>query len=559
MQEDGWSAVQTTTLFRKQDRLKNELGEMNRIPLCDITTSKLLLTPLDLAIHNQCVPKDKFEKIDFISEIKKDTETNFNKIKMKRKNLSEEVEIDVKKIKDEDTEIGELSEYEKMIQKNREEQMAFLESLKMNEVKEEFKEAVRRLKPSKPKKVKSPKAVQMPQVPTRKSLRLAKIDIDLSEAAIEARALAESEKELMKELPPVLSFEEAITGENVYDDFVHDFDNMDFKIAEPFYNYTSHFKTMKIDETKIAKVVNGRITAMAIHPVKEKIIVCVGNKYGAVGLWDVNSDSVPYEFIPHLQGVTNLKYNPDLPNVFYSSSYDGILRCGDIECKNFTEIYNISDESSCTYFDFLSSTTFIVSQRDGNVSVVDNRSDCKTWEKRHKCHEYSVKSVSVHPVNKSYFVSADVKGLISLWDLRKLQNKPVIEVHHHKRVVSSAFFSPVTGNSILTTSSDDSICLFDTSKLGNAMTLQKSLKHNNYTGRWLTPFKATWLPNTDDTFVVGSMLNPRRIQIFDSQMKNIFDFQDEYLSSVACVNAFHPSLPVLAGCNASGKVYIFAE
>ncbi|GFQ86972.1 hypothetical protein TNCT_738061, partial [Trichonephila clavata] len=46
-----------------------------------------------------------------------------------------------------------LSEYGKMIQKNREEQMAFLESLRMTEVKEEYKKAVRSLKPRKPKKI----------------------------------------------------------------------------------------------------------------------------------------------------------------------------------------------------------------------------------------------------------------------------------------------------------------------------------------------------------------------------------------------------------------------
>ncbi|GFY57601.1 hypothetical protein TNIN_174631, partial [Trichonephila inaurata madagascariensis] len=158
-----------------------------------------------------------------------------------------------------------LSEYEKMIQKNREEQMAFLESLRMTEVKEEFKEAVRSLKPPKPRKIKVPKAVQAQRVPTRKSLRLAKVDIDLSEEAMAARAVAQAEKELegisLREsekqklriikrvaagiikssdnfnevkLEPVLSFKDAITGD-AYDDFVHDFEDMDFKSStKPF-------------------------------------------------------------------------------------------------------------------------------------------------------------------------------------------------------------------------------------------------------------------------------------------------------------------------------------
>ncbi|XP_055945376.1 WD repeat-containing protein 76-like [Argiope bruennichi] len=531
---------------------------------------------------------------------------------MKRKSAHKEFEDNIKKVKDEKPDIGNLSEYEKMIQKNRDEKAAFLESLRMDEVKEGLNEAINNLKPKKPprKNIKSPKSVLAPQVPTRKSLRLAKVDIDLSEKAVEARALAEAEKEIEKvfkikggienfhkllnrhqrksdndtglmkkkigkittkkvakfnkdtsnsdELPPILPFQEAITGENVYADFARDFDDLDFKTPKPFTDYVSCFKKMKIDESKIAKVVNGRITAMALHPMKEKVIVSAGNKYGAIGFWHVNSDSDPYEFRPHLFGVSCMKFNSDSLNQIMSSSYDGTMRCGDMEKKVFNEVFNISDETSCNYFDFISPTTILVCHRNGKVSIVDIRSDSKSADKSHKCHEYSVKTVSVHPVNKNYFVSADMKGFLSLWDLRKLQKKPVIEVHHHRKVITSAFFSPVTGNSILTTSADDSLCLFNSSKLGSALPLDTKVRHNNFTGRWLSTFKATWLPNIDDAFVIGSMEYPRKIEIFNNQLDSIYNFQDEYLGCITSTNVFHPSLPVLAGGNSSGKVYIFS-
>ncbi|CAL1292691.1 unnamed protein product [Larinioides sclopetarius] len=532
---------------------------------------------------------------------------------MKRKISCVEFEDNVKKVKDEKPHIGKLSEYEKMVQKNRDEKTAFLQALRIDEVKEGLNESIKNLKPKRTPRntnIKSPKSVLMPQVPTRKSLRLAKVDIDLSWKAVEARALAEAEKEVEKvlkvkgdvenvmkfhkghrrdihnsttlmkrkigkiinkrvakaikdssssnELPPILKFEEAITGDNVYADFLQDFDDLDFKTPKPFTDYVSCFKNMKIDESKIAKVVNGRITAMAIHPMKEKVIVSAGNKYGAIGFWHVNSDSIPYEFKPHLFGVSCLKYNSGSVNQIMSCSYDGTMRCGDMEKRVFNEVFNISDETSCNYFDFISPTTTIICHRNGNVSLVDIRSDSKSAEKSHKCHEYSVKTVSVHPVNKNYFVSADMKGFLSLWDLRKLQKKPVVEVHHHRKVITSAFFSPVTGNSILTTSADDSLCLFDCSKLGSALSLDTKARHNNFTGRWLSTFKATWLPNTDDAFVIGSMEYPRRIEIFDNKLDNIYNFQDEYLGCITSTNVFHPSLPVLAGGNSSGKVYIFS-
>ncbi|PRD25250.1 UNVERIFIED_CONTAM: wdr76 [Trichonephila clavipes] len=256
---------------------------MNRIPLCDITTCEALSFPR-YVFHKRRAQEDNFEE-EYIN--------SKTKSKMKRKSVYKEVEDEVKKIKEEmedeeDIKPSKPSEYEKMIQKNREEQMAFLESLRMTEVKEEFKEAVRSLKPPKPRKIKVAKAVQAQRVPTRKSLRLAKVDIDLSEEAMAARAVAAAEKELEEvKLEPVLSFRNAITGD-AYDDFVHDFENIDFKgSTKPFKDYVSHFKNMKIDESRVAKVVNGRITAMAIHPMQEKIIVSVGNKYGAVGLWNV--------------------------------------------------------------------------------------------------------------------------------------------------------------------------------------------------------------------------------------------------------------------------------
>lgn len=60
-------------------------------------------------------------------------------------------------------------------------------------------------------------------------------------------------------------------------------------------------------------------------------------------------------------------------------------------------------------------------------------------------------------------------------------------------------------------------------------------------------------------FVVGSMQYPRRIEIYNDNMKSIFNFTHENLGCITSVNIFHPSLPVLAGANSSGKVYVFGD
>ncbi|GBM68427.1 WD repeat-containing protein 76, partial [Araneus ventricosus] len=394
---------------------------------------------------------------------------NEGEAKKKKKKKSKDK---VKKMKNEKPD---LSEYEKMVQKNRDEKMAFLQSLKMDEVKEDLNEAIRNLKPKRlPRKsnTKSPKSASTSEDPIRKSLRLAEVHIDFSEAALEARALAGVGKEIKKKLSPILTFEEAITKDNIYADFVCDYDDLDFKTPKPFTDYVSCFKNMKIDKSKIAKVVNGMITAIAVHPMKEKVIVSAGNKCGAIGFWHVTSDSVPYVFVPHTSTVSCIKFNGDSLNQIISCSHDGTMRCGDMEKRVFNEVFDVSEETSCNYFDFISPTTTIVCHRNGNVSLVDIRSSSKSAEKSLKCHQSPVKTVSVHPVNKNYFVSADLNGFLSIWDLRKFLKRLVIEVHPLETVITSAFFSPVNGNSILTTSpADDSLCLFNSSKLGGARLL----------------------------------------------------------------------------------------
>ena len=41
--------------------------------------------------------------------------------------------------------------------------------------------------------------------------------------------------------------------------------------------------------------------------------------------------------------------------------------------------------------------------------------------------------------------------------------------------------------------------------------MQNAFRHNNHTGRWLTPFRPQWHPSREDIFVVGSMVRPRQV------------------------------------------------
>jgi hypothetical protein len=56
------------------------------------------------------------------------------------------------------------------------------------------------------------------------------------------------------------------------------------------------------------------------------------------------------------------------------------------------------------------------------------------------------------------------------------------------------------------------------------------------------------------------MDRPRGVDIFDVTVakKPYGRLTDEYMGSVTSVHAFHPSLPLVAGANSSGRVYLWS-
>ena len=64
------------------------------------------------------------------------------------------------------------------------------------------------------------------------------------------------------------------------------------------------------------------------------------------------------------------------------------------------------------------------------------------------------------------------------------------------------------GTKLLTTCKDDRLRVWDL-KTGSDFSSPKAsqqVRHNNNTGRWLTAFKANWIPSSDDHFVVGTFV-----------------------------------------------------
>ena len=87
---------------------------------------------------------------------------------------------------------------------------------------------------------------------------------------------------------------------------------------------------------------------------------------------------------------------------------------------------------------------------------------------------------------------------------------------------------------------------------------RRSIVHNNQTGRWLTTFKAEWHPKREDVFFVGSMSQPRQIDVLDgSTGAQLGPLVGEDLASVCSIVRCHPTMDVVAGGNSSGRVHVF--
>uniref|UniRef100_A0A8B9BQ63 WD repeat-containing protein 76 n=1 Tax=Anser brachyrhynchus TaxID=132585 RepID=A0A8B9BQ63_9AVES len=324
--------------------------------------------------------------------------------------------------------------------------------------------------------------------------------------------------------------------------------------------YQYSLNSMVLSEDNVKKVVKNRVCSVAIHPSESIIFVAAGDKYGQIGLWNVTEEGA-HVFIPHNYSVNCMHFSPSNPAHLLSLSHD-VLRCGDVTKAIFDEICR--SEGSLSSFDFLedNASTAIVGYWDGSVAVVDRRTPGTSLELSANIGFKITRTVHVHPVNKQYFVAAGSVD-VRIYDVRYLKsdgNKPVSSLNGHTKSVASAYFSPVTGNRVVTVCADDKLRVYDTSSLSSTVAVLSTVRHNNNTGRWLTRFRAIWDPKQEDCFVVGSMARPRQIEVYQDTGKLLHSFYNvDYLGSVCSINVVHPSRNILVGGNSSGRLHVFKE
>ncbi|KAJ8417514.1 hypothetical protein AAFF_G00223570 [Aldrovandia affinis] len=328
--------------------------------------------------------------------------------------------------------------------------------------------------------------------------------------------------------------------------------------------YRETLKRMRLSVGRVVKVVKDRVYSAAFHPCSSRLLLAAGDKGGRVGLWNLDGDwgdDGVLLFEPHTGPVNCMAFSSTQPTSLLTLSYDGSLRCADVEKAVFNKLYH--SDVGLNSFDFLSHdcSTVLVSDWDGDVSVIDRRTPGTSHESISTLDPKTLRCVHVHPIHKQYFVAAESRD-VHVYDVRCLRRKasqPVSALPGHSLSISSAFFSPVTGNRVLTTCMDNQLRVFDTSEFIEKVPLLSSVRHDMHTGHWLTKLRAVWDPK-EDCFVVGSVERPRKVQVFHQSGQLIHSFSDSaHLSTVCSVTAFHPSRNALVGGNTSGRLHIFTD
>ncbi|KAM6980561.1 WD repeat-containing protein 76 [Aplochiton taeniatus] len=363
------------------------------------------------------------------------------------------------------------------------------------------------------------------------------------------------------------------------------------KVDMSLKEYQTTLKSMHMPNNGVVKVVRDRIFSAAFHPCGSNLLMAAGDKYGRVGLWKLVSLDSPFKLIsvaykhtddstsgfdtqggecgddgvllfePHTRPVGCMAFSRSSPANLLTSSYDGSLRSMDVEKAAFDDVYSIED--GIKNFDFLSHdcSTLMVGDWYGDVAIVDRRTPGNTYESLYTLDYKAVRCVNVHPVQKHYFVVAETK-VVSIYDtrfLKRTSSQAVSQLHGHTLSINSAYFSPVTGNRVLTCCYDNNIRIYDTAAMTTTAPLLTSIRHNMQTGRWLSKLTAVWDPKQEDCFLVGSMGKPRCAQVFHESGQLQHTFRDMDLSTVVSVTAFHPSRNAMLGGNSSGRLHIFTD
>eukprot|EP00750_Incisomonas_marina_P012141 INCI16604.1.p1 GENE.INCI16604.1~~INCI16604.1.p1 ORF type:complete len:765 (-),score=91.84 INCI16604.1:13-2199(-) len=339
--------------------------------------------------------------------------------------------------------------------------------------------------------------------------------------------------------------------------------------------YAERLAALQVDEEEgLRRVTPQRIYSLAFSPSRSDLVVAAGDKVGNFGMWacgaKFGSDGV-FTARPHSATLSGVLFNPVDDSKIFTCSYDGRVMELDTTKVTFSEIH--TNQGAAGLFDIQcdpSCSSLYVAREDGGLTRFDRRCSgagsskgCETWD----LHEKKINTVSLRhdSTQPTYLSTASLDRTVAIWDLRNM-SKP-LHLMPHGLSVNQSGFSP-DGSWLCTVAQDNLLRSYD----ANALIAQGSeaasksrcppqpsrkCRHDNRTGRWLTKFKLNWDPKQPNAFVIGSMDQPRCIEVFSSDCSRIMRMRTEAVRSVQSLNVFHAHQDAVVSANSSGKVHLW--
>ncbi|XP_043229356.1 WD repeat-containing protein 76-like [Amphibalanus amphitrite] len=452
-----------------------------------------------------------------------------------------------------------VSAYEASIRKNIEERMEMLKMLKIDAMKEEAKPTVPESKANTTRFYRKAVKPAKPLTPSRRSLRISGRDPQGIE--LPPRPPTPEERPLKLGTETVQS---ANTGLSEPGEISESLADIAGRVTEqgrsgdgPCGSYAAALTDLALDT--LAKVTPLRIASMAFSPLRQKHVLAAGDKRGVLGLWDVSRGGLGvHNLSAHTGLIAGVSFSPVDGARCFTSSYDGLCRALDLERQQFDQVYAPPDSQPDLFLNHhthMNENILLLGRSDGRLVQRDLRTPDSTSLRL--SDRGGLRYLNVHPSREHCLAVVERPNTVSLWDLRRVKGpRSALQRVTLPRTCASAIISRHSGDRLVVPCADDFIRIYDGVNRG-ALDASQTIRHNNQTGRWLTTFKPTWLPDSDELFVVGSMLQPRRVEVYDISGHVHHLLMGADLLTVCSTVAFHPNERAIAAANSSGKVHLF--
>ncbi|GAV83944.1 WD40 domain-containing protein [Cephalotus follicularis] len=323
-----------------------------------------------------------------------------------------------------------------------------------------------------------------------------------------------------------------------------------------------HFGSLTLKPDNIARIVPGRITVVRFLPCSDLRMVVVGNKFGNISFWNLDSKKEEdgdaaaagiFLYRPHSGPISGILAQQYSLSKIFTSCYDGFIRLMDVEKNVFDLVYSTDD------------AIFSLFQRPDNVQSLyfgEGYGGFKIWDVRagkssseRVLHEHRINSIDFNSQNPNIMATSSTDGSACLWDLRSMAaDKPkALKIVNHKRAVHSAYFSP-SGSSLATTSFDNTVGAVSGANFEDTT----MIFHDNRTGRWISSFRAIWGWD-DSNIIIGNM--KRGVDVISPALRStIMTLQSPHMSAIPCRFHAHPyEVGMLAGATSGGQVYVWTR